>query len=364
VSIGEGGAFQPCARPRDRHMHRPSSFIPTMSDGNIHFYEPSTKCSSVPSSVFSSGRWRNDYGHHLCVCATIHSGFLIMLSLLGWTSMSPHFLSNNPLVCIPLWSSPPSGGSSGCSLLLHSFSLPCQPLLHYLPLYSCWLCLDFTGSQNEALSGIRTKRVWPVDPLLSLLCRPAPRLPPLPSPLRARAAFRLCLRLGLVMWSGLTSMEILWALLLAQSRIWPLPHSQPWSTQRTHLSIPLATTLSPCHHPLSWLLWRKPQPHLEEPLGQLHSCSDCASCSRIRDSVAILHDLVFVVRKDVDDLRFRLEHMDKRGEKIESLLSTLLSSLHSPELATSAPTTSEVIFAPTIQVAAECDVGKSDRQTA
>jgi len=102
--------------------------------------------------------------------------------------------------------------------------------------------------------------------------------------------------------------------------------------------------------------------HLEEPPGQLHSILDCDSCSRIRDSVAILHDLVFVVKKDVDDLHFRLEHMDKQRDKIESLLTTLLNSLHSPKLATRALTTSKEIFSPTIQVDAECDVGKSDRQ--
>jgi hypothetical protein len=54
--------------------------------------------------------------------------------------------------------------------------------------------------------------------------------------------------------------------------------------------------------------------------------------------------LGFVVRKDMDDLHFWLEHLDKRVEKIESLLLSLLLSLQSLELATSAPTTSEAFF--------------------
>jgi hypothetical protein len=64
--------------------------------------------------------------------------------------------------------------------------------------------------------------------------------------------------------------------------------------------------------------------------------------------VSILQDLVFAVRKDVNDLHFRLEHLDQCVEKIESLLVTLLCSLHAPELETNAPATSEVIFSKSI----------------
>jgi hypothetical protein len=254
-----------------------------------------------------------------------------------------------PLVFSSLW------WLSGGSLLPHSFSLPYQPLLHCLPLHSCWLCLDFTGNQNEAPFGIRTKRVWPTDPLLSFLHRLALRPPPPPSPLWVRIAFHHCHRLGLVVWNGLTSTVILWAFLLAQSRIWLLLHNQPRSPQAQ--SPEHFVPLPPPSIPLPPLA--EPPASLEEPPGQLHTCTDCASCSRIHDSVAILHDLVFVVRKDVDDLRFRLENMDRRGERIESLLTTLLISLHSLELATHAPTTSVAILAPGIQVATKSDVEKA-----
>ena len=100
---------------------------------------------------------------------------------------------------------------------------------------------------------------------------------------------------------------------------------------------------------------------LEEPQSQTHLCSDCASCSRFCDSMSILQDLVFAVRKDVDNLRFRPKHLDKRAKQIESMLATLLSSLHSPKLSTGAPTTSGVFLAPAIQVAAEGDVDKHER---
>jgi hypothetical protein len=76
----------------------------------------------------------------------------------------------------------------------------------------------------------------------------------------------------------------------------------------------------------------------------------CASFPRLRDSVSILQDLVFAVRKDVDDLLFRLEHLDQRTKKIEYLLATLLRSLHSPELGTNAPTSSGAFLALDIQV--------------
>jgi hypothetical protein len=83
-------------RPLDRHMHRPSSYS-SIIEGCIHFYKPTTKCSSDFSSTSSSRQRRNIYGCHLCACVTVHSSFLIMFSLLEWTSMSPHFLPSKRL---------------------------------------------------------------------------------------------------------------------------------------------------------------------------------------------------------------------------------------------------------------------------
>jgi hypothetical protein len=51
--------------------------------------------------------------------------------------------------------------------------------------------------------------------------------------------------------------------------------------------------------------------HLEEPPTQQHSCSDYASWEIFRDAMAIFHDLVFSVCKDVDELIFQLELLDK-----------------------------------------------------
>jgi hypothetical protein len=88
-------------------------------------------------------------------------------------------------------------------------------------------------------------------------------------------------------------------------------------------------------------------PHVDEPPS-----SECASCVGIRGAVVILQDLVFAVRQDVEDLRFWMEHLDQRAEKIESLLGTLLRSLHTPGHATDAPATSEPILAPATQTTA------------
>jgi hypothetical protein len=175
--------------------------------------------------------------------------------------MLPHLLLNNPLDF--------SSDSSGGSLLPRWISLPYQPLFHCLPLYSCWLCLTFEGNQNEAQSGIRTMSVWPTDPLLLFLNHLALLPPPLPSPPLVRAVFLHCIRLGIVMWNGLTSTVILWASPLAQSRIWLLLRNQPWSLRHNHLSV-----LSPCHHPLppswnppSFPLWRNPPLPWKIPLA-------------------------------------------------------------------------------------------------
>jgi len=97
-------------------------------------------------------------------------------------------------------------------------------------------------------------------PLMPFLYHLALHPPPLPSPPLVRVAFCHCHRLGIVVWNGLTSTVILWALSLAQSRIWLLLHNQPRSLWHNHPSV-----LSPCHHPLppSWNplslpLWQNP----------------------------------------------------------------------------------------------------------
>jgi hypothetical protein len=80
--------------------------------------------------------------------------------------------------------------------------------------------------------------------------------------------------------------------------------------------------------------------------------------------MAILHDLVFAVCKDVDDLRFWFELLDKRGEKIIHMLSTLLDPRHSPEQASSAPTASTTFMALSIQATTTKNMEKSCRSNA
>jgi hypothetical protein len=87
---------------------------------------------------------------------------------------------------------------------------------------------------------------------------------------------------------------------------------------------------------------------LEVPPGQNLRHSNCTSCPGLRDSISILQYLVFAVRKDIDDLHFRLEQLDQRTEQIDSLLVTLLRSLHSPELGINSPTSSGTFLSPDI----------------
>jgi hypothetical protein len=60
--------------------------------------------------------------------------------------------------------------------------------------------------------------------------------------------------------------------------------------------------------------------HNQERLQQ-----DCVSSPGLRDSISILQDLVFAVWRDVDDLRFRLEHLDRRASRLN--LCSRLSSI-------------------------------------
>jgi len=76
------------------------------------------------------------------------------------------------------------------------------------------------------------------------------------------------------------------------------------------------------------------------PPGQPHSCSDCASCTKFQDGLVIFQDLVFVICKDVDDICFRMELLDKRGKKILQMLSTMQGPRHSLDHTSSAPATS------------------------
>jgi hypothetical protein len=71
----------------------------------------------------------------------------------------------------------------------------------------------------------------------------------------------------------------------------------------------------PVHPPLVQSPQEDTSVHREKPPDQPHSCSDCASCAKFQDDLAILQDLVFEVRKEVDDLWFRLEILDKKGRK-------------------------------------------------
>jgi hypothetical protein len=104
------------------------------------------------------------------------------------------------------------------------------------------------------------------------------------------------------------------AFLLDRSLNWPRPRSQWWH-------VPLVCHPTLLHHP------RPPPspasvPSLDD--GNVHSKElcvevshnqeqlqpECVSPPGLRDSVSILQELVFVVRWDVDDLWFRLEHLD------------------------------------------------------
>jgi len=75
------------------------------------------------------------------------------------------------------------------------------------------------------------------------------------------------------------------------------------------------------------------------PMFQQHNCNTCGDCSCLLASMETLQSLVFDVRRPVDDLRFKLEIVNCRGELLEALLTTLLShgsrldvNLHFPVL--------------------------------
>jgi hypothetical protein len=135
-----------------------------------------------------------------------------------------------------------------CQLLrLHSFS-------------SLRSCLGFGGNQRGALHGIKTGLAWPSGLNLPQHRRTTLRLlrlPPLASPLRAKAASRLCPRHGPTESSGSTFRGIHWASLPAHYRTWPPPRNQPWSSHQIHQRI-LLRSHHLCIHPRPRLLWKTP----------------------------------------------------------------------------------------------------------
>jgi hypothetical protein len=42
----------------------------------------------------------------------------------------------------------------------------------------------------------------------------------------------------------------------------------------------------------------------------------CEDCARLLDTVHILHDLVFELRHDMADMRFKMDLMDRRGGSV------------------------------------------------
>jgi hypothetical protein len=101
-----------------------------------------------------------------------------------------------------------------------------------------WPCLGSMGRGRDDLSHFKIKCPFLEDIHLSSLRLPSPCPLPLPNPPQARAVSHLCPLHGHVVWSDLNSKEILWDILLAQSRIWPHLHIYPWSSQQSHHPTP------------------------------------------------------------------------------------------------------------------------------
>jgi hypothetical protein len=61
-----------------------------------------------------------------------------------------------------------------------------------------------------------------------------------------------------------------------------------------------------------------------------HSCADsCAnSASKLQEGLAILQGLVFELRRDLDDLRFRMEILDGKETQFLQMLSALQGVFH------------------------------------
>jgi hypothetical protein len=85
----------------------------------------------------------------------------------------------------------------------------------------------------------------------------------------------------------------------------------------------------------------KPSPH-RTPRKAGHHFTDSFNNAQFRDSLAILHDLVFELRQEVEDLHFRLQATD---EKVAIFLQTL-SSMH--EALSSDPAETTLMEEPTV----------------
>jgi hypothetical protein len=126
----------------------------------------------------------------------------------------PSFLSTAYVLCHSTYCSPSFFHSRLCLTFSH-----------------IWPCLSSMGIQRGDLYGSKTNSPFPSCIYLSPLHHPAPHPLPSPNPPQVRVVSHLCPRYGNVVWNGLTSMKILWVMILAQYRTWPHLHSRPWSFQ-------------------------------------------------------------------------------------------------------------------------------------
>jgi hypothetical protein len=154
----------------------------------------------------------------------------------------------------------------------------------------------------------------------------------------------LCPRHGLTKSSGSTSCGIHWVSpvdLASSSRpALVVPPNSPKNSDPEPL---------PVHPPPTQSPQDGTSIHQEKPRDQSHSCSYCASCVKFQDDLANLQDLVFEVCGEVDNLRFHLEILDKKGMQIMQMLSSLQGTQPSRVQTPSFPVTSMVVLVMALQ---------------
>jgi hypothetical protein len=176
-------------------------------------------------------------------------------------------------------------------------------------------------------------RVWPSAPRLHPPTVPPPRRLPRPPPWRSRViiptASHPFRRHFLTGWSGLISRGPLWDSTQDPWEIWPLLRSQYQWLLPTRRPARPPSRLRPCYSVLilRMMALKQAKVHFN---GLTPADSSADPEFELQTGLALLQGLVFDLRRDLDDLRFRLEILDGKASQFLQFLSALQGAHHPP----------------------------------
>jgi hypothetical protein len=316
-------------QPRDRCMPLPTSH--TMNLNLIHCYQSAINPSALCSGL-SSDRWIHHYSGHLCVCVLPSQ----------WYS---YHEAHQRLSIFIMFPEPSRGLRPPLVLIDHSRHFLVPAYLCSAPAMSRLRGKSKRGSawhQNRSRLEIR-----PPPAPHPRIARHPPRQPLRSSPLIVSVVSRLSPRPMRVELNGSTSWGTHWASTQGLYQTWPPLRNPPWSSLPIHPRT-LLLRLRQCNRHRSNLHAKVSSAAMRSIRSNPTPAQTALPAQNYKTTLQFCKDLVFEVRKEVDDLRFRLEVLDRKGTQILQMLSSLHGSCHPSEATPNAPGDSETILVPAL----------------